>query len=85
MVKSLLPLVLKQVNAALVATISIIHMQNCAFLTLLKIVKVFNQELMKEDTQNDMKRVSVNVDQMQMFVIINNVRMMINAGVNAKS
>ena len=85
MVKSLLPLVLKQVNAALVATISIIHMQNCAFLTLLKIVKVFNQELMKEDTQNDMKRVSVNVDQMQMFVIINNVRMMINAGVKAKS
>ena len=85
MVKSLLPLVLKQVNAALVATISIIHMQNCAFLTLLKIVKVFNQELMKEDTQNDMKRVSVNVDQMQMFVIINNVRMMINAGVNAKN
>ena len=85
MVKSLLPLVLKQVNAALVATISIIHMQNCAFLTLLKIVKVFNQELMKEDTQNDMKRVSVNVDQMQMFVIINNVRMMINGGVNAKN
>ena len=85
MVKSLLPLVLKQVNAALVATRSIIHMQNCAFLTLLKIVKVFNQELMKEDTQNDMKRVSVNVDQMQMFEIINNVRMMINAGVNAKN
>ena len=85
MVKGLLPLVLKQVNAALVATISIIHMQNCAFLTLLKIVKVFNQEIMKEDNQNDMKRVSVNVDQMQTFVIINNVRMMINASVNAKS
>ena len=40
---------------------------------------------MKQDTQNTMKRVRVNVDQMQAFVIINNVRMMINAGVNAKN
>ena len=40
---------------------------------------------MKKDTQNGMKRVKVNVDQMQAFVIINNVGMMINAGVNAKS
>ena len=32
-----------------------------------------------------MKRVSVNVDYMQAFVIIKNVRMMINAGVNAKN
>ena len=40
---------------------------------------------MKKDTQNGMKRVSVNVDQMQAFVIINNVRMMISAGVNAKN
>ena len=40
---------------------------------------------MKRDTQNDMKRVSVNVDQMQAFVIMNNARMMINAGVNAKN
>ena len=40
---------------------------------------------MKQDTQNDMKRVSVNVDQMQPFVIINNVGIMINAGVNAKN
>ena len=40
---------------------------------------------MKQDTWNDMKRVSVNVDQMQVFVIINNVGMMINAGVNAKN
>ena len=31
-----------------------------------------------------MKHVSVNVDQMQVFVIINNVGMMINAGVNVK-
>ena len=40
---------------------------------------------MKKDTQNGMKRVKVNVDQMQAFVIINNVGMMINAGVNAKN
>ena len=40
---------------------------------------------MKQDTQNGMKRVSENVDQMQAFVIINNVVMMINAGVNAKN
>ena len=31
-----------------------------------------------------MKRVSVNVDLMQAFVIINNAGMMINAGMNAK-
>ena len=40
---------------------------------------------MKQDTQNDMKRVSVNADQMQVFVMINNVGMMINTGVNAKN
>ena len=40
---------------------------------------------MKQDTQNDMKQVTVNVDQMQAFVIIKNVGMMINAGVNAKN
>ena len=40
---------------------------------------------MKQGTQNGMKRVSVNVDQMQAFVMINNVGMMINAGVNAKN
>ena len=32
-----------------------------------------------------MKRVSVNVDKMHAFVIINNVGMMINADVNAKN
>ena len=31
------PLVLRQLNAAVVETVSIIHMQNCAFLILLKI------------------------------------------------
>ena len=40
---------------------------------------------MKQDTQNGIKHVSVNVDQIEAFVIINNVGMMINAGVNAKN
>ena len=40
---------------------------------------------MKQNTQNDMKRISVNVDQVQAFAIINNVGMMINSGKNAKN
>ena len=40
---------------------------------------------MKQDLQNGMKNVSVNVDQMQLFVIINNVGIKINADVNAKN
>ena len=40
---------------------------------------------MKQDLQNDMKRVSVNVDQMQVFVIINNAGMMINVDANVKN
>ena len=40
---------------------------------------------MKRGIQNGMKLVNVNVDQMQVFVTINNVGMMINAGVNAKN
>ena len=43
------------------------------------------QELMKQETQNDMKRVNTNVDQMVAFVIINNVGIMINTGVNVKN
>ena len=39
---------------------------------------------MKPDIQNCMKLVSVNVDWMQVFVIIRNVGMKINAGVNVK-
>ena len=39
----------------------------------------------QQDTQNDMKHVNVNVDQMRAFVIVNNVGMMINAGVNLKN
>ena len=40
---------------------------------------------MKQDIQNDIKLVNVNVDQMQVFVIISNVGMMINADVNVKN
>ena len=40
---------------------------------------------MKQNTQNGMKRVNANADQMQVFVIINKVGKKINAGVNAKS
>ena len=40
---------------------------------------------MKQDTKNDIKRVNVNVDQMQVFVIINNIGTMINVDVNAKN
>ena len=46
---------------------------------------IYCQELPKQGTYNDIKRVSVNVDQMQAFVMINNAGMMINAGVNAKN
>ena len=41
------------------------------------------KELMKQDIQNGMKYVSVNVDETAVLAIINNARMMINAGVNA--
>ena len=40
------------------------------------------QELMKQGIQSGMKRVSVNVDLMCVFVIINNVGMRIHVGVN---
>ena len=40
---------------------------------------------MKQDTQNGMKRVNMNEDLMQMFVIINNFGMMITQVVNAKN
>ena len=40
---------------------------------------------MKQDIQNGMERVNVNVEFMQAFVIINNAGLMINAGVNAKN
>ena len=50
-------------------------------------VKVFNlcQELMKQDLQNSMKNISVNVYQMQMFIIKNNVGIKINVDVNVKN
>ena len=40
---------------------------------------------MKQGLQNGMKHVSVNVDQMQLFVVINNVGIKINADVNANN
>ena len=40
---------------------------------------------MKHNTQSDMKGVSVIVNQMQVFVTINNTGMMINAGMNTKN
>ena len=40
---------------------------------------------MKQDTQNGMERVNINVDQMQAFLILKNAGMMINAGVNANN
>ena len=40
---------------------------------------------MKQYTQNGMKRVSVNVDQMQAFVLLSNIGMMVNAAVNANN
>ena len=46
---------------------------------------IWFQELMKQDTKNGMKLVNVNVDQIQVFVIINKDRMKINADVNAKN
>ena len=48
-------------------------------------VKVFNLISRTIDTQNGMKRVSVNVDQMQRFVIINSVGMMINVDSNVEN
>ena len=43
------------------------------------------QELMKQDTRNDMKRVNVSVNLELLLVIINNVVIKINADVNAKN
>ena len=40
---------------------------------------------MKRDTQNGMKHVNKNVDQMQVFVIINKSGMKIKADVNVKN
>ena len=40
---------------------------------------------MKQDILTSMKLVNANVDQMQVFVIINNVGIMANADVNVKS
>ena len=51
-------------------------------------VKVFNLVSGTNETrriENGMKRVNVNIDLTVVFVIVNNVGMMINAGVNTKN
>ena len=82
-------LVLKQVNPVVVLTTSMIHMQKSVPDVVKNInVKVFNLMSRTNETrhiENGMKHVSVNVDQMQVFVTINNIGMMISAGVNAKN
>ena len=40
---------------------------------------------MKQDIQNGIKRVGLNVDQIQLFVTTRNVGIKINADVNAKN
>ena len=40
---------------------------------------------MKQGIQNGMKLANVNVDQIKVFVILNNVGMKINVGVNVKN
>ena len=40
---------------------------------------------MKQDTQNGMKLVNVNVDQMQVFVMMSNLGIMINVDKNVKN
>ena len=40
---------------------------------------------MKQVIQNGLKLVNVNVDQMQVFVIINSVRKVVNADVNEEN
>ena len=40
---------------------------------------------MKQDMYLDMKLENVNVDQMEVFVMINNIGIIINAGVNTKN
>ena len=53
-------------------------------LVLKRVNELMCQELMKQDAYG-MKRVSIKVDLTVVFVIINNVQMMINTGVNAKN
>ena len=44
-----------------------------------------SQELIKQDTQNGMKLLNVNLDQMQVFVMVNNVGINMNADASVKS
>ena len=83
-------LVLKQVNVVVVVIIFTIRMQNISDVgknlkyLMLKYL-IYYYELMKQDMQNGMKLLNVNVNVGLMLVIINNVRIKINADVNVKN
>ena len=82
------PFRIKTSKCSVVVTMSMIRMQNCVFLMLLKI-QMFEdlicQERMKQDAQNSMKRVNANVDSMQVSVTIGKVGIKINVGMNVKN
>ena len=81
-------LVLKQVNVVVIVIILMIPTQKICVPDVVKDlhVNIFNlmSRTKKQKIQNDMERVNVNVDQMQLFVMINNIGIMINANVNVK-
>ena len=80
-------LVLKQANVVVVATKLIIHLLCVSDVVKNLNVKVFNLMSRTNEKRHMEWRETCkcNVDQMQPFIIINNVGMMINAGVNAKN
>ena len=84
-----LPYSIKQVNVVEILIISMIYLQKSVCLMLLKMLiskySIYCQELIKQDIYNGMKLVNVNIDYKQVFVIINNVGIVINADVNVKN
>ena len=84
-----LPYSIKQVNVVEIVIISMIYLQKSVCLMLLKMLiskySIYCQELIKQDIYNGMKLVNVNIDYKQVFVIINNVGIVINADVNVKN
>ena len=75
------------INEVVAAIALIILMGNCIPDVIKKMeIKVFNlHRLMKRVICLGMKLLRVNVDQMQLFVMIDGVRVMINANVNVKN
>ena len=84
-----LPYSIKQVNVVEIVILSMIYLQKSVCLMLLKMLiskySIYCQELIKQDIYNGMKLVNVNIDYKQVFVIINNVGIVINADVNVKN